>query len=105
MVAYALSRLESQSLERRNHAVSSRPTRSPGSLARHALAALAAALLTGGFALRAVAAGEEVNVYSSRSHYGSEQVFEQFTKKTGIAVNIFGGNNNEVFERLRAEGP
>ena len=80
-------------------------TRSPGCLARRALAALAAAVLTGGFAPRALAAGEEVNVYSSRSHYGSEQVFEQFTKKTGITVNIFGGNNNEVFERLRAEGP
>jgi iron(III) transport system substrate-binding protein len=46
-----------------------------------------------------------VNVYSSRSHYGSEKVFEEFTRQTGIKVNIFGGNNNEVFERLRAEGP
>lgn len=55
-------------------------------------------------AARPVAAAEEVNVYSSRSHYGSERVFEEFTKKTGIRVNIFGGNNNEVFERLRAEG-
>jgi iron(III) transport system substrate-binding protein len=48
--------------------------------------------------------GGEVNVYSSRSHYGSEEVFAEFTRQTGIKVNIFGGNNNEVFERLKAEG-
>ena len=46
----------------------------------------------------------EVVVYSSRSHYGAEHVFEQFTKATGIAVRFFNGNNNEVIERLRAEG-
>jgi iron(III) transport system substrate-binding protein len=42
-------------------------------------------------------------VYSSRSHYGSEPVFDAFAKKTGIAVRFFHGNNNEVFERLRNE--
>jgi iron(III) transport system substrate-binding protein len=47
---------------------------------------------------------QEVNVYSTRSHYGSEPAFELFTKKTGIKVNFFMGNNNEVLERLRAEG-
>jgi iron(III) transport system substrate-binding protein len=46
----------------------------------------------------------EVNVYSSRSHYGSEPAMEAFTKKTGIKINTFGGNPNEVFERLKAEG-
>ena len=65
-----------------------------------ALAGAAALALAAGSAF----AAEEVNVYSSRSHYGSEKVFEEFTRKTGIRVNIFGGNNNEVFERLRAEG-
>ena len=47
---------------------------------------------------------QEVNVYSTRSHYGSEPAFELFTGKTGIKVNFFMGNNNEVLERLRAEG-
>ncbi len=46
----------------------------------------------------------EVNVYSSRSHYGSEPAMEAFTKNTGIKINTFGGNNQEVFERLKAEG-
>jgi iron(III) transport system substrate-binding protein len=47
---------------------------------------------------------DELMVYSSRSHYGSEPVFDAFTKKSGIAVRFFHGNNNEVFERLRHEG-
>jgi iron(III) transport system substrate-binding protein len=56
-------------------------------------------------ALAASAAGAaEVNVYSARSHYGSEPAFEAFTRKTGIRVNTFGGSGHEVFERLRAEG-
>ena len=46
----------------------------------------------------------ELVVYSSRSHYGAEKVFENFTKETGIKVRFFNGNNNEVIERLRAEG-
>ncbi|CAN5118127.1 Fe(3+) ABC transporter substrate-binding protein [soil metagenome] len=45
-----------------------------------------------------------VTVYSSRSHYGSERVFEAFTRETGIKVEFFQGNNNEVLERLRSEG-
>lgn len=48
--------------------------------------------------------GGEVLVYSSRSHYGAEQVFADFTRDTGIKVTFFEGNNNEVFERLRHEG-
>ncbi|MHB1330125.1 MAG: hypothetical protein ACYC2K_18150, partial [Gemmatimonadales bacterium] len=57
-------------------------------------------------AARQAAAQEKVvNVYSSRSHYGSEPVFAEFTKRTGIRVEFFSGNNNEVFERLKAEGP
>jgi iron(III) transport system substrate-binding protein len=45
-----------------------------------------------------------VTLYSSRSHYGSEPVFEAFTRETGIRVEFFQGNNNEVLERLRSEG-
>lgn len=51
-----------------------------------------------------VAQGKVLTVYSSRSHYGSEPVFEQFTRETGIKIEFFSGNNNEVLERLRAEG-
>jgi iron(III) transport system substrate-binding protein len=55
-------------------------------------------------ALAAPTLSQEVTVYSTRSHYGSEPAFELFTKKTGIQVKFFMGNNNEVLERLRAEG-
>jgi len=56
-----------------------------------------------GASLQAQGSGEVV-VYSSRSHYGSEPVFEAFTQQTGIRVTFLMGNNNEVFERLRSEG-
>ena len=41
--------------------------------------------------------------YSAR-HYGQEPAFEAFTKETGIEIKSFGGNDSELFERLRAEG-
>jgi iron(III) transport system substrate-binding protein len=66
-----------------------------------------AALVAGAFIALSPALsaqGGEVVVYSSRSHYGSEPVFEAFTKQTGIKVTFLMGNNNEVFERLRSEG-
>jgi iron(III) transport system substrate-binding protein len=43
-------------------------------------------------------------IYSSRSHYGAEAVFDAFTRATGITLEFFSGGNNEVIERLRAEG-
>ncbi len=49
-------------------------------------------------------ADEEVVVYSARSHYGQEPAFEAFTKQTGITIKHLGGNDSELFERLRAEG-
>jgi iron(III) transport system substrate-binding protein len=57
-----------------------------------------------GSVLAAAAQPRALTVYSSRSHYGAEPVFEAFTKKTGITITFFNGNNNEVFERLRSEG-
>jgi iron(III) transport system substrate-binding protein len=70
-------------------------------LLTHALAAatLAALLVT-----PLPAQQKTVTVYSSRSHYGAESVFDDFTRQTGIKVVFFNGNNNEVFERLKAEG-
>ena len=68
-------------------------------------AGLAGLLVVAGALLAAQgAATRTITVYSSRSHYGAEPVFDAFTKKTGIAITFFNGNNNEVFERLRNEG-
>ena len=43
-------------------------------------------------------------VYNGRAHYGSEEVFEEFTKATGIEVELRGGTGPELFTRLQEEG-
>ena len=43
-------------------------------------------------------------LYSARSHYGEEQPFEDFAKKTGADLTIRGGDASELYERLKAEG-
>jgi iron(III) transport system substrate-binding protein len=43
-------------------------------------------------------------VYNGRSHYGDEQVFEDFEEATGIEVELRGGTAPELYERLRREG-
>jgi iron(III) transport system substrate-binding protein len=66
-----------------------------------------AVVAIGGAAAVAVGGGDNkpvVNVYSARSHYGTEQVFRQFEQQTGIRVEILGGNASELHERLEAEG-
>lgn len=45
----------------------------------------------------------DLQVYSAR-HYGSEAVFKQFTKETGITVSFLGGENSELLQRIKAEG-
>jgi iron(III) transport system substrate-binding protein len=45
----------------------------------------------------------DLQVYSAR-HYGSEEVFKQFTEETGISVDFLGGDNAELLERIKAEG-
>ncbi len=84
------------------------------------LAALGGALVAsgGGGNDAGVAAGEgdapaaalggdreaRVVVYNGRSHYGDEQVFNDFERETGIDVKLRGGTAPELFERLRGEG-
>jgi iron(III) transport system substrate-binding protein len=43
-------------------------------------------------------------VYNGRSHYGDEQVFDEFEEATGIDVELRGGTAPELYERLRREG-
>ncbi|RJS46842.1 extracellular solute-binding protein [Nocardioides cavernaquae] len=71
------------------------------------------ALLATGLALAAFATtgcsvlgGEDpadLQVYTGR-HYGSEKVFEKFTKDTGITVDILSGDDADLLERIKAEG-
>lgn len=47
---------------------------------------------------------EEVNVYSGR-HYASDEIlFEQFTEKTGIKVNLIKADSDQLLGRLEIEG-
>jgi iron(III) transport system substrate-binding protein len=43
-------------------------------------------------------------LYSARSHYGEEQPFIDFAKKTGTDLTIRGGDASELYERLKSEG-
>ena len=46
----------------------------------------------------------EVNIYTSR-HYDVDNIlYAEFTKKTGIKVNIISGSGGALMERLKAEG-
>jgi len=48
--------------------------------------------------------GTALVIYNGRSHYGSEEIFLQFERETGIDVELRGGTAPELFERLRREG-
>jgi iron(III) transport system substrate-binding protein len=54
--------------------------------------------------LKSLAFAEEVNVFSAR-HYDSDiQLYEKFTAKTGIKVNIVSGKDKALQKRITEEG-
>jgi iron(III) transport system substrate-binding protein len=75
--------------------------RRPAALALLFVAALAAA---GVLLAAAGGAKDALVVYNGRSHYGGEEAFAAFERETGIKVQLFGGEAEELHERLRAEG-
>lgn len=48
--------------------------------------------------------GQVVNLYSARHYDIDEQLYEQFTKDTGIKVNVLEGEPDELIERIKNEG-
>ncbi|NEP89473.1 MAG: Fe(3+) ABC transporter substrate-binding protein [Okeania sp. SIO2C2] len=45
-----------------------------------------------------------INLYSSR-HYDTDQaLYDSFTKKTGLKVNLIEGKGDELIERIKSEG-
>lgn len=53
---------------------------------------------------RGLAQGGAINLYSSR-HYDTDQaLYDSFTKKTGIKVNLIEGKGDELIERIKSEG-
>ncbi|MBH0157944.1 Fe(3+) ABC transporter substrate-binding protein [Fictibacillus sp. 5RED26] len=47
---------------------------------------------------------EEVNLYTSRHYEVDDKIFADFTKETGIKVNLIKGKEDELIERLTREG-
>jgi iron(III) transport system substrate-binding protein len=73
------------------------------SLSVRALALVASVSALAGMALPAHAEGE-VNIYSSRHYDTDERLYSDFTDATGIKVNLIEGKDDELIERLKAEG-
>ncbi|HYC05153.1 MAG TPA: Fe(3+) ABC transporter substrate-binding protein [Azospirillaceae bacterium] len=72
---------------------------------RRTLLAAAVALGAAPFlAVGAAHAAGEVNVYSSRHYDTDQQLYKAFTAKTGIKVNLIEGKDDELIERIKAEG-
>jgi iron(III) transport system substrate-binding protein len=57
-----------------------------------------------GVVLATSGSSDALEIYSARSHYGEEQPFKDFAADTGTDVRIRGGDANELYERIRAEG-
>lgn len=74
---------------------------------RWPLPVLALVLVVGVIGVAVVVSGggsDSLVIYNGRSHYGDEDVFEDFEAATGIDVELRGGTANELFERLDSEG-
>jgi iron(III) transport system substrate-binding protein len=46
----------------------------------------------------------EVNVYSHRHYESDKQLFAEFTKRTGIRVNLLSAGDDDLLSRIEAEG-
>ena len=46
----------------------------------------------------------EVNVYTSRHYDSDDALYEEFTKETGIKINIISGKGSALLERIKSEG-
>ena len=62
-----------------------------------------AIIFAGGFAASAFADGE-LNLYSSRHYDTDEKLYSDFEAATGITINRIEGKDNEILERMKAEG-
>jgi iron(III) transport system substrate-binding protein len=71
------------------------------------LVALAGLVVAGGLVGVVVATsggGDQVTVFTARSHYGDEQPFQDFAAEEGTDLTLFGGSASELYERLKSEG-
>ena len=72
-----------------------------------ALVSIGAVLLVAAFVGVVIAtsdSGNELVIYTARSHYGEEQPFKDYASRTGRDLRLFGGEASELYERLKSEG-
>src|SRR5687767_14096063 len=53
---------------------------------------------------RVLAQGGELNLYSSRYYLADDTLFNTFTEQTGIRINLIEGSEDQLIERIKAEG-
>ena len=49
-------------------------------------------------------ANQVLNVYSARHYDTDEAIYDAFTEKTGVKIQLVEGKDDELIERLKAEG-
>ncbi|MBU8539928.1 Fe(3+) ABC transporter substrate-binding protein [Falsiroseomonas tokyonensis] len=69
-------------------------------LAPAGLALLASAALSPA----ALAQGQEINVYSSRHYDTDRELYDTFTRETGIRIRLIEGDADQLIQRIRTEG-
>lgn len=63
-----------------------------------------AAAVLGALALASGASATEVNIYSARHYQSDDQLYENFTKQTGIKVNRIEDDADKLLTRIENEG-
>ena len=66
--------------------------------------ATTAMLTAAAFGATVAHAEEVVNVYSSRHYQTDDSLYDNFTKETGIKVNLIEGKGAALIERIKSEG-
>ena len=69
-----------------------------------ALAGLAVAGGLVGVVVATSGGGDQLTVFTARSHYGDEKPFQDFAADEGVDLTLFGGSASELYERLKSEG-
>lgn len=57
-----------------------------------------------GSALPLLAADKVVNLYTARHYASDDALYQKFTQKTGIKVNVVSAGDEPLLERIRSEG-
>ncbi len=68
------------------------------SRARGSIAVLAGLLLS------LPVAAQELNIYSARHYDSDEALYDAFTERTGVEINLLEGGSDQLIERIRREG-